>query len=147
MAFRRYGDPRLLITLCAVSNSPDCVMVASSPAKATSFLGLSNLEISPILLRRVAPVTLPIPVMVVMGDSSFPMIPEISDSVSFTCFSINEICSISVLSWNVKLFLAKVTPKEEDAAAFNCSAFAVPTFCLLSFASSSARVSDEIDSK
>ena len=77
MAFRRYGDPRLLITLWAASNSPDCVTLASSPAKATSFLGLSNLEMSPISLIMAAPVTLPIPVMVVMRDSSFPIMPAI----------------------------------------------------------------------
>ncbi len=75
------------------------------------------------------------------------MILEISASVSFTCFSIKEICSISVLSWNVKLFLEKVTPKEEDVTAFNCCAFVVPTFCLLSCESSSVRVSGETDSK
>ncbi len=98
MAFRRYGDPRLLITLWAASNSPDCETVASSPAKATSFLGLSNLEMSPISLIMAAPVTLPIPVMVVMGDSSFSMMPAISVSVSLTCFSIKDICSISALS-------------------------------------------------
>ncbi len=120
---------------------------ASRPAKAASFLGLSNLEISPISLRMATPVTVPIPVMAVIGDSSFPMMQEISASVSVTCFLIKEICSISDLGWNVKLFLAKVTPKEEDAAAFNCSAFAAPTFCLLSCARSSARVSDETDSK
>ncbi len=61
MAFRRYGDPRLRITLWAASNLPDCVTVASSPAKTTSFLGLSNLEMSPISLMMAAPVTLPIP--------------------------------------------------------------------------------------
>ena len=43
--------------------------------------------------------------------------------------------------------MAKVTPKEQDAAAFNCSAFAAPTCLRLSFASSSARVCDETASK
>ena len=71
MAFRKYGDPRLLITLWTASNSPDCVTVASRPVKATSFLGLSNLEISPISLMMAAPVTLPIPVMVVIGAVSY----------------------------------------------------------------------------
>jgi hypothetical protein len=47
------------------------VTVASKPAKAASFLGLSNLEMSPISLRMAAPVTLPNLVMVVMGDSQF----------------------------------------------------------------------------
>ena len=120
----------MLITLWDASNSPDWVTVASSPAKATSFLGVSNLEMSPISLMMTAPVTLPIPVMVVMGDSSFPMILEISAFVSFSCFSIKEICPINVLSWNVKLFLAKVMPKEEAAAAFNCSALIRQKLCI-----------------
>lgn len=112
MVFRKYGDPRLLIILWTASNSPDCVTVASRSAKATSFLRMSNLELSPISLMMAAPVTLPISVMLVIGDSSFSIIPEISVFVAFTCFCIKEICSISVLSWKVKLFLAKVTPKE-----------------------------------
>lgn len=113
--------------------------MASRPAKATSFLGLSNLETSPISLRMAAPVTLPIPLMAVMGDSSFSMMPKISASVSFTCFSIKEICSISVLSWNVKLFLAKVTPKGfhelpvadqvSDQNGINDIVFAFADFC------------------
>ena len=91
--------------------------------------------------------TLPILVMAVTGASSFSMIPAISVSASFTCFLIKEICSIYVLGRKVKLLLAKVTPKEQDAAAFNCSAFAAPTCLWVSFASSSARVCDETASK
>ena len=128
MAFRRYGDLRLLIILWAASNSPDCVTVAFRPANAANFLGLPNLEISPISLIMAAPVILPILVIEVMGDSNFSMIPAISDSVSFTCFSIKEICSINTLSWKVKLPLAKVMRKELDVADFNCSAFAEPIF-------------------
>ena len=84
MAFLRYGEPRLLITLWVASNSPDCVTDASIPANAISFLGLSNFEISPISLIITAPVTFPMPVIVVMGDYNFAMVLEISASVSFT---------------------------------------------------------------
>ena len=144
---RRYGEPRLLITLCVASNSPDWLTEASSPAYAASFLGLSNLEISPISLIIAAPVTLPMPVIVVTGESSFSMMEAISMSVSFIWHSIKEICAKSALSWNVKLSCAKVIPKECLAAFFSRPAFSLPIFCRLNLARSSARVSEGISSK
>lgn len=82
---------RLLIILWAVLNSSDCVTAAFDPVKAISFLGLLNLKMSPISLMIVVPVPLLILVMAVMGDSSFSMMPAISASVSFACFSIKKL--------------------------------------------------------
>ncbi len=107
---RRYGEPRLLITLCVASNSPNWLAESSSPAYATNFLELSNLEISPISLIIAAPVILPMPVIVVTGESSFYIMEAISISVFFIWLSIKEICAKSALSWNVKLSYAKVMP-------------------------------------
>ena len=66
------------------SNSPDCEIAASSPAYATSFDGLENLEISPISPRITAPVIGPIPGIEVIGELIFSINIDISSSTVIT---------------------------------------------------------------
>lgn len=82
---------------------------------APCFLGLPNLEILPISPRMEAPMTLPIPVMMVMGESIFSMMLEISASVSFIC---NTLYKRGSIMCNVYSYTRISTSEERNLQKF-----------------------------
>ena len=82
MARLRYGEPRFDILLFVPRKFPDWETEGSIPANAASLSADSKRSISPISLRIAATKVSPIPVIVVMGESSSVRLSDIISSSS-----------------------------------------------------------------